>query len=328
MAKVVHTIKGHEYLYEHYRVGKKVVSDYIGKVVDEIENVVSNTEKTIGEVTQQIEDDIVDTVKVIKLKGGRVVSVKVKHIPKIKHYGYKVSCGGIVVRFRGIDDSGMRERVLNSINRIDKKVRGLVETVNIHLDKGYGFTIGDKTFSSGGNWNVKEKVINVFGVGDSSRLERLDYVLSHEFGHSLYDKIKIDVRKELDNFMTLPETKKGFSKSAVSTLHEFYELSNEYKNSLSKKLDDFIEATNEEGGITSYSHSYIESKEITRYTENFAEAMRVYTSPNSIKMEFDDKIKIFQKTYKAFVELVSDYFEGVNTSLSLNPETLFKKQLR
>lgn len=32
MAIVIHTIKGHQYEYEHHRVGDKIISDYIGPV--------------------------------------------------------------------------------------------------------------------------------------------------------------------------------------------------------------------------------------------------------------------------------------------------------
>ena len=330
MAKVVHTIKGHEYLYEHYRVGKKVVSDYIGKVGDEIENVVSNTEKTIGEVTQQIEDDIVDTGKVIKLKDGRVVSVKAKHIPKIKHHDYRVSFGGISVLFHNINFNDttkqgekfgdiIRDRVINSVNRVNIGIRGLVENININASDGYTFVVGDKTFESGGNWNISDRTINIFSAERHS-LEDFDFLLVHEFGHSLFDKIREDIRKELNDFIN--ESNKIKEEFRYSN-EQFFRSSKEYEKSLSKKYDEFIKATDEEGGISAYSDSYVKSKSVTRFTENFAEAVRKWSSVMGMDNVSNwDTQRKFSKTYKAYNKLVIDYFEMANTSISLNPKNV------
>ena len=109
MAIVVHTIKGNKYLYEHYRVGKKVVCDYIGKVGDEIENVVSNTEKTIGEVTQQIED-MIDDNNNKNIKQGRVIGV-VRWQDESPEYLYH---GTTKELYENIKEEGLRVDSLSS----------------------------------------------------------------------------------------------------------------------------------------------------------------------------------------------------------------------
>ena len=316
MAIVIHTIKGNRYLYEHYRVGKKVICDYIGKVEDRIENVMDNieTEKAIGEVTQQIERK--------KFRVG----IKTSNV-------YNISLGGISISFHNINFNNttrqgekfidiIRDRVINSVNRVNIGIRGLVKNINIDANKGYTFVIGNKMFESGGNWDVVNKRINIFSAERHS-LEDFDYLLTHEFGHSLFDKIREDIRKELNDFIIESDNKKELYNELRYSNEQFFKSSEEYKKSLSKKYDEFMKATDEEGGISGYSDSYVKSNSITKYTENFAEAMRKWSS--IIGMDDINNWNVerkFSKTYKAYNELVADYFEGANTSVSLNPKNV------
>jgi len=288
MAKVVHTIKGHEYLYEHYRVGEKVVCDYIGKVGDDIKQ---NT-KEVTQQTKKAEHLIINTLPKIKIK--------------------KVSLDGTIVRFSNVDDI-IQRRVVNSINRMNKKLRGMVDKINVYSAKGNEFIVNGKKFYSGGNWNKKLKSINVYSVNEQFKesINDVDRVISHEIGHSLYDKITDSIQKFTKQL--------AFPKNLID--EEVKELK-ELRDSLENRLFEFQRASDKEGGLTSYSHSYFESKSITRYTENFAEAVRLWASGNIEMKEVENKIEEFGETYKAFNKLMIDYFEGISTDLSLNPKNI------
>lgn len=82
---------------------------------------------------------------------------------------------------------------------------------------------------------------------------------------------------------------------------------------------DFQDATRKEGGLTNYSDAYVKSNEKSQYTENFAEAMRIWYSADYDSNEAATKAADFPKTYAAFQKLIASDTAGHAVSLTDRP---------
>lgn len=88
MAKVVHTIKGHFYLYEHHREGDKVVCDYLYPCVESGERRINGGTRVCN-IKSGIEE-----IKNLKHEEGMIYDSKTKKLLKKYHggqYGVKLN---------------------------------------------------------------------------------------------------------------------------------------------------------------------------------------------------------------------------------------------
>ena len=84
-------------------------------------------------------------------------------------------------------------------------------------------------------------------------------------------------------------------------------------------LSSFMLATNDEGGITNYSDSYVRSKKPSAHTENFSECMKIWYS-GLITIEESNMFKQdFPKTYKAFRALIEPETQGHYVTFNYKP---------
>ena len=92
-----------------------------------------------------------------------------------------------------------KKMIENSFNRIDKNVRGMVKDVFIYEKEGHETSIGDYKFKTGGVWKEKSNSIEIYNANDLNNYKNVDFLLSHEIAHSLWDKLNNDVRDETES---------------------------------------------------------------------------------------------------------------------------------
>ena len=84
-------------------------------------------------------------------------------------------------------------------------------------------------------------------------------------------------------------------------------------------LSSFIKATNDEGGITNYSASYVKSNSPQAYTENFSECMKIWYSGLMTIEESNYMKQQFPKTYNAFRALIEPETKGHYVTFNYKP---------
>jgi hypothetical protein len=96
------------------------------------------------------------------------------------------------------------------------------------------------------------------------------------------------------------------------------ELLLEQKQPISRSLNNFRDASHEEGGITSYSYAW--EKDPNFGTENFAECMKIFYSGSVSLQDAEKKRKAYPKTYAAFRKLIQPEVMGHAVSLKHKPK--------
>jgi hypothetical protein len=69
MTIVIHTIKGHQYAYEHHRVGDKIICDYIGAVGTNEQKVTQH--KEMSDFDKRIHNSKIDEDKLKAMNKAR-----------------------------------------------------------------------------------------------------------------------------------------------------------------------------------------------------------------------------------------------------------------
>jgi hypothetical protein len=92
------------------------------------------------------------------------------------------------------------EDLSGSFNRLPPSAQAQVENLEIHSEPGKLRKVGDYEFTEGGHWSNRNKAIRVFySQSPGARwpgFEQADYIVAHEAGHALFDKIVFQAYQE------------------------------------------------------------------------------------------------------------------------------------
>ena len=292
-----------------------------------------------------------------------------------------------------------RDHLSKSFERLPPAIQNQVSELKIYSVKGDLATVGDYSFNAAGTWNKEDDSIRVFldNEGGSNQIHDYtgaDYIIAHEGGHALWDKLESKrepwsekdmqteqrIRNQVHELRVkkLNETNKKYEPEIEKLWNEHNELQEQlfqqfgrntsldnqkyeqiqkqmkvnerqqkkvfakreketqeivstydgnkiierldlHRRPYSNKISDFQVATQNEGGLTSYSDSYLKAKKSTAYTENFAEATRIWYSASVKPNESQEEATTHPKTYKAFMNIINTEAKGHAVPLKLKP---------
>jgi hypothetical protein len=146
---------------------------------------------------------------------------------------------------RGISPEEV-EDISGSFNRLPPSAQAQIENLEIHSEPGKLRKVGDYEFTEGGHWSNRNKAIRVFYSQSAGArwpgFETADYIVAHEAGHALFNKIETQAYDEEyphDEALKIEEKTRNERIDAINRVEAKYapELESLWKEHM-KKLDD------------------------------------------------------------------------------------------
>jgi len=129
-------------------------------------------------------------------------------------------------------------------------------------------------------------------------------------------------RAEIDRKMRTHSRKQSAELAQMNKMYDSNKVLDDlvhHKRPTATMMLDFQDATRKEGGLTNYSNAYVKAHENSQFTENFAEAMRIWYSSDYDTHEAETKANDFPKTYVAFQKMIAADTTGHAVSITDKP---------
>lgn len=101
-----------------------------------------------------------------------------------------------IITREGVSNEAAKS-VLDSVQKLPTAARSMIAKVELHVNSGYQFKVGDRVFTSGGNYSSSTGRINIYNIEDISITPyRLHNMIGHEAGHAMWPLLDMRLRSQ------------------------------------------------------------------------------------------------------------------------------------